>query len=242
MLPPSFLAYSLAASPLGLLWCSLAAGCEPMADILSEIDDAISDRCCCGCGETLDPNGPSAYYVDADHQRRWQDRQATDPIDVYRRPDAHIDLFYEGLRTVGRTDENSPPVPSTTFRRLRPESWRAGPLASHYMNDVTFNVADPVVEAAGSELAIAVVTWDSAGGMAALAEQVGLALSVWQRDLLRYLETVHQFDATLRAGRAETDPPTDPMERALWLRKHRNTGPAAQRRVPRQIEPRRSRR
>jgi hypothetical protein len=37
------------------------------------------------------------------------------------------------------------------------------------------------------------------------------------------------------------DEPTDPMARALWLRQHRNTGPAQSQRAPRQINPRRSR-
>jgi hypothetical protein len=35
--------------------------------------------------------------------------------------------------------------------------------------------------------------------------------------------------------------PTDPMQRALWLRRNRNTGPALRQRAPRRIDPRRGR-
>lgn len=40
---------------------------------------------------------------------------------------------------------------------------------------------------------------------------------------------------------ASESEPTDPMERALWLRRNRNTGPAQQQRAPRRIDPRRNR-
>lgn len=36
-------------------------------------------------------------------------------------------------------------------------------------------------------------------------------------------------------------PPADPMERALWLRRTRNTGPTDRRRAPRRIDPSRTR-
>jgi hypothetical protein len=39
----------------------------------------------------------------------------------------------------------------------------------------------------------------------------------------------------------EEQSPTDPRERALWLRQHRNTGPSASTRAPRTINPRRAR-
>lgn len=52
----------------------------------------------------------------------------------------------------------------------------------------------------------------------------------------RYVALVHAFSA---GPEDEVDgPPTDPMERALWLRRHRNTGPQPRRRAPRSIPPR----
>jgi hypothetical protein len=43
------------------------------------------------------------------------------------------------------------------------------------------------------------------------------------------------------AEQIEQQAPTDPHGRALWLRQHRNTGPARRQRPPRAITPRRSR-
>lgn len=90
-----------------------APGRWTVRDVLAEIDAAVDGRCACGCGTALDPNGPSAYYLNANHQSRWQESQATDPQDVYNRPDAaaypRLDSAPVGLRE---------PVPSATFRRL----------------------------------------------------------------------------------------------------------------------------
>jgi hypothetical protein len=57
-------------------------------DILERIDAAVAELCACGCGRTLDPDGPSAYYATPECQRRWAGAHATDPDDVYTRPDA----------------------------------------------------------------------------------------------------------------------------------------------------------
>lgn len=58
---------------------------------LAAIDAATGQLCACGCGTKLDPNGPSAWFVNQDHQRSYQERHATNPQDVYRRPDATSD-------------------------------------------------------------------------------------------------------------------------------------------------------
>lgn len=48
-------------------------------------------------------------------------------------------------------------------------------------------------------------------------------------------------EAAREAGLVPEEPPPDPMARALWLRQHRNTGPAVRQRAPRRIDPGRSR-
>lgn len=50
---------------------------------------------------------------------------------------------------------------------------------------------------------------------------------------------MRQIDA---AGIVPAAPPEDPMRRALWLRRNRNTGPTQGGRAPRRIDPRRGQR
>jgi hypothetical protein len=61
-------------------------------DILDLIDEAIATGgcCACGCGRDLDPAGPSSFFATQDCQARWHAAQATDPGDVYDRPDPII--------------------------------------------------------------------------------------------------------------------------------------------------------
>ncbi len=61
---------------------------DPTAGILDRIDDAITGRCACGCGQTLTDRSPSGFYATADCQTVWMRQHATDPDDVYGRPDA----------------------------------------------------------------------------------------------------------------------------------------------------------
>ncbi len=50
------------------------------------------------------------------------------------------------------------------------------------------------------------------------------------------LESLQRLFADIEASkRPADDGPTDPMERALWLRKNRNTGPKQHRRAPRNL-------
>jgi hypothetical protein len=53
-------------------------------DILDQIDAAIDQRCTCGCGAKLRPNGPSAYFAGEDCQQRWRCDQL-DPERARRR-------------------------------------------------------------------------------------------------------------------------------------------------------------
>lgn len=75
--------------------------------------------------------------------------------------------------------------------------------------------------------------------MRAVNEQIGQA---WTDAWRNIAEAVRPFAEHLeRSGVLEEQPPEDPRERALWLRQHRNTGPAVQARAPRAINPRRRR-
>lgn len=43
-----------------------------MPDILDRIDATIEQRCACGCGAALRPDGPSAYFARESCQDRWR--------------------------------------------------------------------------------------------------------------------------------------------------------------------------
>lgn len=43
-----------------------------MTSVLDAIDAAVGGLCVCGCGRKLDPNGPSAWFVEEWCQRAWQ--------------------------------------------------------------------------------------------------------------------------------------------------------------------------
>lgn len=58
-----------------------------MTDILDLIDNATEHRCACGCNTQLAPDGPSAWFASQECQRRWNESHATDPADIYNRPD-----------------------------------------------------------------------------------------------------------------------------------------------------------
>jgi hypothetical protein len=65
------------------------AGPGGPGDVVDRIDAAVDGKCACGCGDTLRPDGPSAYFATQDCQRYWQGQHhAHDPDDVYERPDA----------------------------------------------------------------------------------------------------------------------------------------------------------
>lgn len=63
-------------------------GVRATPDALADIDAAVEERCACGCGEPLPADGPSAWFVDATHQQRFHAARATNPAEVWSRPDA----------------------------------------------------------------------------------------------------------------------------------------------------------
>lgn len=71
-----------------------AAQNSPPPDILAMIDEAVQavlqpvQPCGCGCGKPVDPAGPNLYFARQSCQNDWQNRQVTDPHEVYGRDDA----------------------------------------------------------------------------------------------------------------------------------------------------------
>jgi hypothetical protein len=103
-----------------------------MESILDRIDDAVNQRCACGCGATLDPNGPSQWFASPDCQRIYSERQTTDPYDVYNRPDAASYPNFDGA-TVPLSEPrhwladrylNAPPSAHAPAYRLRESAVR----------------------------------------------------------------------------------------------------------------------
>jgi hypothetical protein len=72
----------------------------------------------------------------------------------------------------------------------------------------------------------------------AFAEALRPAFEHFGRALADFAGQVQRME---RAGIIAPESPVDPMERALWLRRNRNTGPALRRHAPRRIDPTRAR-
>lgn len=84
-------------------------------DVVARMDAAITHACACGCGLTLEVDGPSAWFASQECQRAWLGaNHAHNPGEVYRRPEAD-----DG--TIG-------PVESYTPGGLAADSQRRSPL------------------------------------------------------------------------------------------------------------------
>lgn len=70
----------------------------PPGDVLDRIDAAVNQQCACGCRTPIGDASPSAYFASAACQSRWANRQATDPQDVYQRPDAAMYVGVDAAR------------------------------------------------------------------------------------------------------------------------------------------------
>jgi hypothetical protein len=114
-------------------------------DILDRIDDAIEERCACGCGQPLHRDGPSGFFASQQCQARWHAGQATDPDDVYERDDAAaVYVGYDGASvpllgveeetpdTLGPADDN---VYETAFRLECPHCSQTVTYQPHFDDD-----------------------------------------------------------------------------------------------------------
>lgn len=61
----------------------------PVGDVLDAVDDEGRLCCACGCRRVITDRSPSAYYASPECQQKWMQRQASNPQQVYQRPDAH---------------------------------------------------------------------------------------------------------------------------------------------------------
>lgn len=184
----------------------------PSGDILDEIDATIAATTspCAACGTRLPPNWASFFYCDEDCQKSWLIREAR-PAARPRRPIPYLlPLTYHDL-----------------IRMPDPPSWWLDPAVTGH------RVTTPDSEA----------TAQSARFLAGLFRDIGDVFT-------RFVETISAqitaaFSHIERSGLPRTleqlnpQEPTDPMERALWFRRNRNTGPKpSKQRAPRRIDPR----
>jgi hypothetical protein len=210
-------------------------------DIIAAIDHATG---CQQCGGPLD-GSPSDDFCDQDCQAAWSAAR-TVPLVGYREP---WDLLsgYDATPqrwVVGTVEEFTGPV-----ERFRPLPLAGGQV---YMADAgtPFEYLpgggwSPLGVADG-EVLVTSTTPDGSSPLRDLTEaarRFDMATSVvsfevaevnW--DLMR-----RYFGLDEPEKPREVDGPTDPRERALWLRRNRNTGPTRQQRPPRAINARRSR-
>jgi hypothetical protein len=174
-----------------------------MTDILAQIDAVTDERCACGCEQPLDPQGASGWFAGQACQQRWQERQATDPHDVYRRNDpAYV------IRTAARW------VPPETVEQQEAR------LAARQ------EARDRMV----AEIRLALD--EAAAGVTRFFEALGNAL---RPGLAELASAAKRLQA---AGVIDEVVPDDPMARALYLRRNRNTGPKQPLRAPRRIDAR----
>lgn len=98
-----------------------------MADIVEQIDAAISGLCACGCNRQLDEHSPSVYFATEDCQRLWHAHRAP----ARRRLRGDADRFMDGITTR--------PADNITTRPERPR--RAGSAAPAPRTSDTPNVS-----------------------------------------------------------------------------------------------------
>lgn len=80
-----------------------------MTDILNQIDAVLADvtACQCGCGTPLSPRGPSPWFVDENHQARWDRRQARAKSGIEEESD-EAEVFPDPLGAPVATGDSSP--------------------------------------------------------------------------------------------------------------------------------------
>jgi hypothetical protein len=134
-------------------------------------------------------------------------------------------VWPDGITTTGRVDVELGPVrPRTTAGDLAQQMAetlaRLGPLGNHIRIELPFPDRMVLPQATYDELRRVFEA------IIAAAEQLAAAA----------LPQLRQLADDCRAhGLVPETPPDDPMQRALWLRKHRNTGPRPRRRAPRSL-------
>ncbi len=172
------------------------------------------------------------------------------PPDILERIDAATD----GLCACGCQAKLDPQGPSAYWATERCQmAWQAGedPHLQAARARTAARIARQRVARAAIRVgatttlnreAVANAVADAEAAFRNFGEDLARLAQAWADHMKPALAQMAEVARQLRATGIITDePPTDPMQRALWLRKNRNTGPSPKPRVPRRIDPRRAR-
>lgn len=199
---------------------------DAVTDILALIDAAVQSRCrhCRHCRTALDDNGPSEDFCGPDCQHAWADLLVVNPWAVYGRGDP----------TPAELGETPPPRAATgIYHDYRGTDRSRNTGASATL--VTFDEADllpvPVVDESAAAFTAVQAGW----------HQFAVTFADRFVPAIRRMSDAWTAFRPIAEQSLADQPPTDPMQRALWLRRHRNTGPATPVRTPWRIDPRRHR-
>jgi hypothetical protein len=192
-----------------------------MTDLQSTLDaiDAVTADACTSCQTTLTEAAPSRDFCCQDHQARWQAAQ------VNVAPDPEL-LGAGALPPMDAVRHHI----ATTLSRHSP---RTQVLVG---GRVFLGRVELPVRNVGLGLRANLVIIDELHTFTAAVHetvaQVARVFGVWAEHLVPAATAAVEQLAPLLP---ET-PPTDPRARALWLRQHRNTGPAQKpQRAPREL-------
>lgn len=188
-----------------------------MPDILADIDAVITATSSCGqCGAALDTRAGSADFCGEGCQAAWAAARVGAPVQL------------DWLATLlGQLRFSRPAVPAPTHPPLTPPDWH---------NPAPLPAAQPALVGAW-------LTPELAAYYEALTASV---LESARRYLDELAPAIREFAAQaeragaqlMALGLIDEAEPTDPWQRAMWLRRNRNTGPTPRRqRAPRRLPP-----
>lgn len=192
-----------------------------MTDILAKIDATLAEHCACGCGQPLDLLGASSWFAGPDCQWRYHNNRATDPHDVYRRPDAAIYPTHDAAE----------------------QTLRDMPMSNHGVGVAVDVFHEWSVQERGPD-----GRWlTSATGAPYVLLDETHVFRLEAGAVYEMMAVVHGTPVDIPAVTAfrrlhlPQVTTTDPMQRALEARRNRNTGPPPRVRPPRRIDATRSR-
>jgi hypothetical protein len=188
-----------------------------MTDILDQIDAVTADLCACGCATPLPTGGLSAWFAGPDCQQRWHASRTDDPHTVMDARDAMPGYGVTAARWTPPEVLEAQAARAAEARRERAERAVARQLIRSNQT-TTLNVTD-VQDALRRAQAGLLEAWRQ---MAPTFRMIAEGLAHLHVECARYQER-------------QSEGPSDPMERALWLRRNRNTGPKQQQWAPRSL-------
>jgi hypothetical protein len=212
-----------------------------MPDIIDSIDATLAERCACGCDRPIDPSGVSAWFAGPDCQWRYHNDRATDPHDVYRRPDA---ARYPTHDSAEQTLRDMPPAPT---------SYHGAGVAVDVFYEWSAQERDPdgrwLTSATGAPYVLLDETHVFRLDADTVYSMTAAAMGSLRAAVMECVERIPPLTDAITAFCRYHLPPVsmadprldDHMRRALEARRNRNTGPPQRVRVPRRIDATRSR-